>query len=49
MLAYADDAVLMAEEEETMRSMIAKLESYLERKGLVFNASKLKIRVRKIR
>lgn len=32
-LAYADDMVLMAEEKEEMRSMIGRLEEYLDRKN----------------
>ncbi|KAL6417685.1 hypothetical protein ACFW04_012578 [Cataglyphis niger] len=42
-LAYADDVVLIAEEEEGMRSMIGKLEGYLEKKGLELNVGKSKI------
>lgn len=42
-LAYADDMVLMAEEEEKMRSMIGRLEGYLDRKKLELNVSKTKI------
>lgn len=33
-LAYADDVVLIAEEEDGMRSIIGRLERYLEKKGL---------------
>jgi len=32
-LAYADDLVLLAEEEEGMKSMIARLEGYIKKKG----------------
>ncbi|KAL6421076.1 hypothetical protein ACFW04_013600 [Cataglyphis niger] len=42
-LVYADDVVLIAEEEDGMRSMIGKLESYLEKKGLELNVGKSKI------
>jgi len=42
-LAYADDIVLLAEEEDEMRSMIVRLEDYLERKGLELNVEKTKI------
>ncbi|KAL6418655.1 hypothetical protein ACFW04_011931 [Cataglyphis niger] len=42
-LAYADDVVLIAEEEEGMRSTIGKLEGYLEKKGLELNVGKSKI------
>lgn len=33
-LSYADDIVLMAEDEAEMRSMMERLEGYLDRKGL---------------
>lgn len=36
-LAYADDVVLLAKEEEGMRSMIKRLERYLKEKGLELN------------
>jgi len=42
-LAYADDIVLLAEEEEEMRNMLERLEGYLERKGLELNAGKTKV------
>ncbi|KAL6420586.1 hypothetical protein ACFW04_014633 [Cataglyphis niger] len=42
-LAYADNVVLIAEEEEGMRSMIGKLEGYLEKNGLELNVGKSKI------
>lgn len=42
-LAYADDVVLLAEKEEEMRSMMERLEGYLERKKLELNAGKTKI------
>jgi len=42
-MAYADDLVLLAENEEEMRSMMERLEGYLERKNLVVNAEKTKI------
>jgi len=42
-LAYADDIVLLAEEEEEMRSMIERLEGYMERKKLELNVNKTKI------
>lgn len=42
-LAYADNMVLLAEEEDEMRSMIGRLEEYLERKGLELNVSKTKV------
>src|SRR5580765_4268653 len=41
-LAYADDVVLISEE-DGMRSMIERLEGYLERKGLELNVGKSKI------
>lgn len=42
-LAYTDDVVLVAEEEEKMRSMLERLEIYLENKGLVLNVKKTKV------
>jgi len=39
----ADDLVLMADKEEEMRSMIERLEKYLEGKGLELNIGKTKI------
>lgn len=42
-LAYADDVVLMAEKEEELRSMMERLEGYLERKTLELNPNKTKI------
>ncbi|KAL6419029.1 hypothetical protein ACFW04_014075 [Cataglyphis niger] len=42
-LAYADDVVLIAEEEDEMRSIIERLERYLEKKGLELNVGKSKI------
>lgn len=41
-LAYTDDVVLVEEEEE-MRSMLERLEIYLENKGLVLNVKKTKV------
>lgn len=40
---YADDIVMIAENEEEMRSMIEKLEGYLDRKKLELNTDKTKI------
>lgn len=42
-LAYADDIVLLAEDEEGMRSMIGRFEEYLNKKRLELNANKTKI------
>jgi len=42
-LLYADDMVLMAEEEEGMRSVIERLEGYLEEKRLEVNVRKTKV------
>lgn len=39
-LLYADDMVLLAENEGSMRSMIGRVENYLERKGLKLNTEK---------
>lgn len=41
-LAYADDMVLLAEGEEGMRSMIERLENYLDKKRMELNAKKTK-------
>lgn len=42
-LAYEDDMVLIAEEEDEMRSMIERLEDCVERKKLELNVNKTKI------
>lgn len=42
-LAYADDLVLLAGNGEEMRSMMERLEGYLERKRLELNGEKTKI------
>jgi len=42
-LAYADDIVLVAEDEGEMRSMIERLEAYLDGKGLELNREKTKV------
>lgn len=42
-LTYADDIVLLAEDEEGMRNMIERLEGYMERKKLEVNTEKTKI------
>lgn len=42
-LAYADDVVLLAEEEGDMRAMMARLERYVRGKGLEVNVGKSKI------
>jgi len=42
-LAYADDIVLLAEEEGEMKSIIERLEMYLEKKGLELNVEKTKV------
>jgi len=42
-LGYADDLVILAEEEDGMRWLLRRLEKYLERKGLVFNTEKTKV------
>lgn len=38
-LAYADNIVLLEEEKNEMRSVIRRLEEYLEQKGLEMNVS----------
>jgi hypothetical protein len=42
-LAYADDMVLLAEDEEGMAHMMGKLEGYLEEKRLEVNVEKTKV------
>jgi len=42
-LAYADDVVLMTKEEEKIRSIMERLERYIERKRLELNTRKTKI------
>lgn len=42
-LAYADNIVLFSKDEERMRSMIGRMEKYLERKRLELNVDKTKI------
>lgn len=42
-MSYADDIVLLTEDEEGMRSIIGRLEKYLERKGLELNINRTKI------
>lgn len=42
-LSYADDMILLAENEEEMRSMMERLEGFLDRKRLELNTGKTKI------
>lgn len=42
-LAYADYLVLLTEKEEEMRSLIERLERYLDKKKLELNVGKTKI------
>lgn len=42
-LSYADDVMLLAEEEDEMRSMLGRLEEYLDKKGLELNVGKIKV------
>lgn len=42
-LVYADDVVLLAEGEDEMRSLIGRLEEYMEGKGLELNVGKTKV------
>lgn len=42
-LAYADDVVLLAEEEEGIKCLISRLEKYLDEKGLELNREKTKV------
>lgn len=39
---YANDMALMAEDEEGMRGLMARLERYVKEKGLEINTSKTK-------
>ncbi|XP_025154445.1 uncharacterized protein LOC105180639 [Harpegnathos saltator] len=42
-LAYADDVAILAEDEEGMKGMMARLEKYFEGKGLEVNREKTKV------
>lgn len=42
-LVYADDVVLLAEGEDEMRSLIGRLEQYMEGKALELNVGKTKV------
>lgn len=42
-MAYADDIILISEDEEGMKSMMARLERYLEEKCLKLNSEKTKV------
>jgi len=42
-LAYADDVILIAENEGEMRSIVQRLERYIEKKKLELNEKKTKI------
>lgn len=42
-LAYADDLMLIAEDEDKSRSLIERLVTYLDEKNLLLNAGKSKI------
>lgn len=42
-LAYADDLLLLAEEEGGIKCMVARLERYLDRKGLELDVRKSKM------
>lgn len=42
-LAYADDVVLLAKDEDRMKGIMGKLERYLDGKGLEVNTEKTKI------
>jgi len=42
-LAYADDVVLLAEEEEEIRGMMRGMEKYIAEKGLEVNVMKSKV------
>lgn len=42
-LNYADNIVLLAKREDKMKSMMGKLEKYIDRKGLTINAEKSRV------
>lgn len=42
-MVYADDVVLLAEGEDEMRSLIGRLEEYMEGKALELNVGKTKV------
>lgn len=42
-MVYTDDMVLLAESEDEMRSMVGRLEEYLDRKKVELNPEKTKI------
>lgn len=42
-MGYADDIVLLAEDENEIKSMIGRLEKYVEKKKLEVNIDKTKI------
>lgn len=42
-LMYADDMVVLAEEDQGIRALISRLERYLDKKGLKLNVEKTKI------
>lgn len=41
-LAYADDMMLLAEDEDEMKGLMGKMERYLDGKGLELNTEKTK-------
>lgn len=43
MFGYADDLVMISEEEKGMRCLLKRLKGYLDGKGLVVNVEKTKI------
>lgn len=46
-VSYADDMVLLAEEDEEMSSMVGRLKKYLEEKSLELNTDKKVMRFRR--
>lgn len=42
-LAYANDLAILAKDEEGMKGVIRKLESYLDKEGLYLNIQKTKV------
>lgn len=44
-LAYADDVVLLADKEKELRSMLDRMEGYLDKKRLEINVEKTKVEI----
>lgn len=44
-MAYADDVVLLTDKEEELRSMLDRMEGYLDKKRLEINVEKTKVEI----